>query len=87
MKINVVHDFDTFFPAVDEDRKNIEGDCNEITFINNTDGVITINNFNMNPSDVLILGGNSFETVKTKFQISNSTATSGVLNVIRKRYL
>lgn len=87
MKINVIHDFDTYFPAVDDDRKNIEGDCNEITFINNTNGAITINNFNMNAGDTLILGGNSFETVKTKFQVANVNATIGVLNVIRKRYL
>ena len=87
MKINVVHDFDTYFPAIDQDRKNIEGDCNELTFVNNTDGNVTINNFNLAVGDVLILGGNSFEIVKTKFQIQNVSATSGVLNVIRKRYL
>lgn len=86
-QINVVHDFDVFYPAIDGDRKNIEGDCNEITFVNKTDGTVLLNNFELLTGDTLILGGNSFEVVKTKFQITNVSATTGSLNVIRKRYL
>lgn len=84
---NVINDFDTYFPAVDQDRKNIESQCNDITFYNNTDGTILINNLPIATGEQLILTGNEGEFNTTKFQLVNSTATTGVLYVIRKRYL
>lgn len=85
--INVIHDTDVFFPAVAEDRKNIESNCNEITFVNKTDGDVQVNNFTLSSGDSLIYGGNSFEMIKTKFQIVNLTATTGAFYALRKRYL
>lgn len=85
--INVVHDTDVFYPAVAEDRKNIEANCNEITFVNKTDGDVLVNNFTLSSGDTLVYGGNNFEYIRTKFQIINSTATSGSLYVLRKRYI
>jgi len=87
ISLPVIHDFDIFNPAVPEDRKNVESNCNEITFINQTDGDVQINNFTIATGATLVLGGNSFEIVRTKFQISNISATIGTLAVIRKRYL
>jgi hypothetical protein len=87
MKHNVVYDFDTYFPAVTEDRKNIESQCNDITFYNNTDGTILINNLPITSGEQLILTGNEFEFNVSKFQLTNSTATTGTLYVVRKRYL
>ena len=84
---NIINDFDTYFPAVDQDRKNIESQCNDITFYNNTDGTILINNLPLTTGEQLILTGNEGEFNTTKFQLVNSTATNGVLYVIRKRYL
>lgn len=83
----ILYDFDTYFPAVAEDRKNIETQCNDITFYNNTDGTILINNLPIATGEQLILTGNEGEINISKFQISNSTATTGTLYVIRKRYL
>jgi len=87
ININVVHDFDVFFPYIDQDRKNVESNCNEITFINQTDGSVQVNNFTIATGAQLVLGGNSFELIKTKFQIANISATSGSFSVLRKRYL
>lgn len=84
---NIINDFDTYFPAVDQDRKHIESQCNDITFYNNTDGTILINNLPLTTGEQLILTGNEGEFNTTKFQLVNSTATTGVLYVIRKRYL
>lgn len=88
-KINlpVVHDFDVFYPYIDQDRKNVESNCNEITFINQTDGSVQVNNFTIATGAQLVLGGNSFEIIKTKFQITNISATTGSFSVLRKRYL
>ena len=77
---NITYDFETFFPAVPEDRKNI-------TFINNTDGTILLNNLPLATGEQLILTGNENEFNVSKFQLSNSTATTGTLYVIRKRYI
>jgi hypothetical protein len=87
MKQPVVYDFDTFFPAVSEDRKNIESQCNDITFYNNTDGTITINNLPLETGEQLILNGNEGEFNVTKFQLVNVSSTTGTLYVVRKRYL
>lgn len=87
ININVVHDFDVFYPYIDQDRKNVESNCNEITFINQTDGSVQVNNFTIATGAQLVLGGNSFELIKTKFQIVNISATSGSFSVLRKRYL
>lgn len=87
ININVVHDFDVFFPYIDQDRKNVESNCNEITFINQTDGSVQVNNFTIATGAQLVLGGNSFELIKTKFQIANISATTGSFSVLRKRYL
>ena len=84
---NITYDFETFFPAVPEDRKNIETQCNDITFINNTDGTILLNNLPLATGEQLILTGNENEFNVSKFQLSNSTATTGTLYVIRKRYI
>lgn len=84
---NTIYDFETFFPAVSEDRKNIETQCNDITFINNTDGTILLNNLPLATGEQLILTGNEGELNVTKFQLSNSTATTGILYVVRKRYI
>lgn len=81
------YDFETFFPAVPEDRKNIESQCNDITFYNNTDGTILINNLPLLTTEQLILTGNEGEFNVSKFQLTNSTATTGVLYVVRKRFL
>jgi hypothetical protein len=83
----IIYDFETFFPAVPEDRKNIETQCNDITFVNNTDGIILINNLPLASGDQLILTGNEGELNVSKFQLGNSTATTGTLFVIRKRYI
>jgi hypothetical protein len=83
----IIYDFDTYFPAVSEDRKNIETQCNDVTFYNNTDGTILINNLPIATGEQLILTGNEGEFNVSKFQLSNSTATTGTLYVIRKRYL
>ena len=83
----IIYDFETFFPAVDNDRKNIETQCNDVTFYNNTDGTILINNLPLATGEQLILAGNEGEFNVSKFQLSNSTATTGILYVIRKRYL
>lgn len=83
----ITYDFETFFPAVTEDRKNIETQCNDITFINNTDGTILLNNLPLATGEQLILTGNEGELNVSKFQLSNSTATTGILYVIRKRYI
>lgn len=83
----VTYDFDTYFPAVTEDRKNIESQCNDITFYNNTDGTILINNLPIASGEQLILTGNENEFNVSKFQLVNSTATTGTLYVVRKRYL
>jgi hypothetical protein len=83
----IIYDFETFFPAVPEDRKNIETQCNDITFINNTDGTILINNLPLATGEQLILTGNEGEFNVSKFQLSNSTATTGILYVVRKRYI
>jgi hypothetical protein len=81
------YDFETYFPAVNDDRKNIETQCNDITFYNNTDGTILINNLPLATGEQLILTGNEGELNVSKFQLSNSTATTGTLYVVRKRYL
>jgi hypothetical protein len=83
----IIYDFDTYFPATSEDRKNIEAQCNDITFINNTDGTILINNLPLATGEQLILTGNEGEFNVSKFQLSNLTAGNGTLYVIRKRYL
>lgn len=83
----IIYDFDTFYPQVSEDRKNIESQCNDMTFYNNTDGTILINNLPLLSGEQLILTGNENELNVSKFQLNNSTATTGVLYVIRKRYL
>jgi hypothetical protein len=83
----IIYDFDTYFPAVSEDRKNIETQCNDVTFYNNTNGTILINNLPIATGEQLILTGNEGEFNVSKFQLSNSTATTGTLYVIRKRYL
>jgi len=84
---NVIYDFDTYFPAITEDRKNIESQCNDITFYNNTDGTILINNLPISSGEQLILTGNEGEFNVSKFQLTNSSATTGTLYVVRKRYL
>ena len=84
---NTIYDFETFFPAVSEDRKNIETQCNDITFYNTTDGTILINNLPIASGEQLILNGNEGELNVSKFQLTNSTATTGVLYVVRKRYI
>ena len=83
----VTYDFETYFPAIDQDRKNIESQCNDMTFYNNTDGTILINNLPLASGEQLILTGNEREFNVSKFQLSNSTATTGILYVVRKRYL
>lgn len=87
MKHNITYDFETYFPAVDSDRKNIESQCNEMTFYNKTDGTININNLPLATGEQLILTGNEMEFNVSKFQLSNVSATTGILYVIRKRYL
>ena len=85
--VKVVNDFDTYFPAIDQDRKFIESQCNDITFYNNTDGTILINNLPLLTGEQLVITGNEGELNVSRFQITNSTATSGCLYVIRKRFI
>jgi hypothetical protein len=83
----VTYDFETYFPAEAQDRKNIETQCNDITFFNNSDGTILLNNLPLAAGEQLILTGNEGELNVSKFQLTNSTATTGTLYVVRKRYL
>jgi hypothetical protein len=83
----VTYDFETYFPAEPQDRKNIETQCNDITFFNNSDGIILLNNLPLAAGEQLILTGNEGELNVSKFQLTNSTATTGTLYVVRKRYL
>jgi hypothetical protein len=84
---NFVIDTETYSPWNNFDRKDIPSECNDITFINNTDGVIAINNFPIAINGVLSSSGNQEEMNKTKYNITNISSTSGALYVLRKRFI
>lgn len=82
-----VIDTETYSPYNNFDRKTVISDCNDITFINATDGVIAINNFPIAINGVLSSSGNEGEINKTKYNITNISSSTGALYVLRKRYI
>lgn len=82
-----VIDTETYSPYNNFDRKTVISDCNDITFINATDGVVAVNNFPIAINGVLSSSGNENEINKTKFNITNISSSTGALYVLRKRYI
>ena len=85
--IKINWDFESYQPYNKNSKINIEGDCADICFVNNTDGVVSVNNYPINSGGSLALNANDNEITVSKFQLVNSTATTGNVNVIRKRYV
>ena len=81
------YDFEAYQPYNSRSKSNIESECADITFINSTDGEVFINNFLLAINGTLVLGANQNELNVSKFQLTNSTSTTGNVYVIRKRYL
>jgi len=82
-----VIDTETYSPWNNFDKKEVPTDCNDITFINKTDGVVFINTYPLDPNDSYVSTGNENENNKTRFNISNGTSTTGSLYVLRKRFI
>lgn len=64
----------------------IQGNCNAITFINTGAINVQVNQFILEPSAQITIGGNAGEIDKTNYNINFEGATDGVISVIKKIY-
>jgi hypothetical protein len=83
----VGYEFEIYQPYNKNSKTNIETNCADLSFINATNGAVSVNNFVLNAGDSLSLGLNEGEINVSKFQLVNISASSGNVSVIRKIYL